>query len=86
MFQLKNVNNYILYSSSIFPESELVEFDVRACIKEGVITSIAATAGCLLVGMDSGSVFCFKLGSLHHTSPGTFKSDCLMIICSATIF
>ncbi|KAK4801422.1 hypothetical protein SAY86_021909 [Trapa natans] len=70
LFQLKNVNNYVLYSSSIFPESEFVQFDVRACINEGVITSVAATAGCFLIGMDSGSVFGFKLGSLHHTSPG----------------
>ncbi|PKI74950.1 hypothetical protein CRG98_004722 [Punica granatum] len=70
LLQLKSVDTYVLSSSSILPANEITEFDVRLYVSQGVITSVAASMGLFLVGTDSGSVICFKLGSLHRTSPG----------------
>lgn len=69
MFKLQKSSSYIS-SSSPLVESEYVEFDIRAHLTYGVITSAAAVADSFLVGTNTGSIFCLKLGSLTPTSPG----------------
>lgn len=36
----------------------------------GTITAVAATAGCLVLGRNDGSVGCFQLGILEPGAPG----------------
>ncbi|KAK4566003.1 hypothetical protein RGQ29_002278 [Quercus rubra] len=73
-FLLKLTNNISTYnvSNSTFPPDHLFEFDIRRThSNHGPITSVAATAGCLVAGFNDGSVCCFQLGTiLDHTAPG----------------
>lgn len=73
-YLLKLTNNISTYnvSNSTFPPDHLFEFDIRRThSNHGPITSVAATAGCLVAGFNDGSVCCFQLGTiLDHTAPG----------------
>ncbi|KAK7815662.1 nuclear pore complex protein nup160 [Quercus suber] len=73
-YLLKLTNNISSYnvSNSTFPPDHLFEFDIRRThSNHGPITSVAATAGCLVAGFNDGSVCCFQLGTiLDHTAPG----------------
>ncbi|XP_012074439.1 nuclear pore complex protein NUP160 isoform X1 [Jatropha curcas] len=68
VFKLRNVSGYT--SCSTFPPSEVIEFNLRSYFDNVTITSVAATAGCLVVGRNDGSVACFQLGSADQTAPG----------------
>uniref|UniRef100_A0A2P2MJN9 Nuclear pore complex protein NUP160 isoform X3 n=1 Tax=Rhizophora mucronata TaxID=61149 RepID=A0A2P2MJN9_RHIMU len=67
-FRLRNISAYS--SCSNFPRDELLEFNLQNYFHNGPITSVAATAGYLIVGRNDGSVVTFRLGLLHHDAPG----------------
>lgn len=69
-FLLKISFDFSSYESSpLFPNQDTVELNL---FNYGTIpiTSVAATAGCLVVGRNDGSVASFQLGILHPTAPG----------------
>lgn len=69
-FRLKFSSNFSVYESTLlFPNQDILEFNL---VNYGTvpITRVAATAGCLVVGRNDGSVACFQLGILHPASPG----------------
>ncbi|KAG6727322.1 hypothetical protein I3842_02G124200 [Carya illinoinensis] len=68
LLKLGNISTYS--SSSVFPPDELLEFNIQAFSNHGAITTVAATAGCLVVGFSDGSVSCFQLGILEQSAPG----------------
>eukprot|EP00257_Ricinus_communis_P019155 XP_015578065.1 nuclear pore complex protein NUP160 isoform X1 [Ricinus communis] len=67
-FKLRNVSGYT--SSSTFAQDEVIEFNLQSYLNNVTITSVSATAGCLAVGRNDGSVACFQLGSLDQNAPG----------------
>lgn len=71
LLKLGNISTYS--SSSVFPPDELLEFNIQAFSNHGAITTVAATAGCLVVGFSDGSVSCFQLGILEQSAPGIIK-------------
>ncbi|KAH9684272.1 nuclear pore complex protein NUP160 [Citrus sinensis] len=69
-FRLKFSSNFSVYESTpLFPNQDILEFNL---VNYGIvpITRVAATAGCLVVGRNDGSVASFQLGILHPGSPG----------------
>lgn len=69
-FRLKISSNFSVYESTpLFPNQDILEFNL---VNYGTvpITRVAATAGCLVVGRNDGSVASFQLGILHPGSPG----------------
>ncbi|CAL1404353.1 unnamed protein product [Linum trigynum] len=59
------------YSSiSIFPKDELFEFDLTGCSVDAPITSVAASAECLVVGRKDGSAACYRFTLPNHAVPG----------------
>ncbi|CAK7335902.1 unnamed protein product [Dovyalis caffra] len=72
LIKLRNISAYS--SLPVFPRDEVTQFSLNDCHFNNseplAITSVAASAGCLAVGRNDGSVACFQLGLLHHTTPG----------------
>ncbi|GAB2284016.1 hypothetical protein Dimus_018499 [Dionaea muscipula] len=65
-FHLKSTSKYT--PSVVFSHDELLRFEIQNIV--GSVTAIAATAGCLVVGRDDGSVSCFHLDLLDPVAPG----------------
>ncbi|WCJ32291.1 SUPPRESSOR OF AUXIN RESISTANCE1 [Euphorbia peplus] len=68
VFKLRNVSKYT--SLSAFPLDEVIEFNLQSHFNNVTITRVAATAGCLAVGKNDGSVACFQLGLQDQSAPG----------------
>ncbi|PKA58130.1 hypothetical protein AXF42_Ash019834 [Apostasia shenzhenica] len=68
LLNLKRPFNYV--AGSLFPQNELIEFSVQGSALSGKITSVTATSGCLVVGMQDGSIVCYQLGVLDPDKPG----------------
>lgn len=86
-FRLKFSSNFSVYESTpLFPNQDILEFNL---VNYGTvpITRVAATAGCLVVGRNDGSVSCFQLGILHPASPGiTVYSPILLLLFTFRLF
>ncbi|KAI4300319.1 hypothetical protein L6164_033710 [Bauhinia variegata] len=68
---LLKVRNVFAYAScSVLPADELIELNLLAYSNHIAITSVTATAGCLVIGRSDGSVCCFQLGVLDPSAPG----------------
>lgn len=80
LFKLRNVSAYS--SLSAFPRDEFMQFNLQEYSNNASITSVAAAAGCLVVGRNDGSVACFQLGSLHAAAPGMYA----IILLSSTYY
>ncbi|KAF5731788.1 nuclear pore complex protein [Tripterygium wilfordii] len=73
LLKLADLSSYV--SHSVLSRDHFVEFNLHTHshshnINNATITSIAAAAGCLVVGRDDGSITSFRLGSLHQSAPG----------------
>lgn len=68
LIRLKNIYNYA--TCSVFSATEIMEFNIQSNPHYGGITAVAATAGCLIIGGNDGSVGCFGLGMLDPSAPG----------------
>nr|DAD37335.1 TPA_asm: hypothetical protein HUJ06_007976 [Nelumbo nucifera] len=68
LFKLRNLHAYA--SCSLFPRSELIEFNIRTHQQSETITAITAIMGCLVIGRSDGSVGCFQLGILDQSAAG----------------
>ncbi|XP_047324446.1 nuclear pore complex protein NUP160 [Impatiens glandulifera] len=66
--KLKSIHNYA--SGYTLSPYEVVEFNIQQLPNAGVITSVAAMSGCLVVGRDDGVVSCLHLGRLEPSDPG----------------
>ncbi|CAI0427991.1 unnamed protein product [Linum tenue] len=67
LIKLRTISAYS--STSVFPGDELFQFDLTS-YSNAPITSVAASAGCLVVGRNDGSIACFRLSLLNHAVPG----------------
>ncbi|KAF7127679.1 hypothetical protein RHSIM_Rhsim11G0112000 [Rhododendron simsii] len=68
LFRLKGIDDYA--SCSVFPPNQITEYNMQSYPPHGTITAVAATAGCLVLGRNDGSVGCFQLGILEPGAPG----------------
>ncbi|XP_020527451.1 nuclear pore complex protein NUP160 isoform X1 [Amborella trichopoda] len=69
LFKLRSPSTYV--SGSIFPEADMIEFDIqRHPLHPEKITAVSATLGLLTIGGQDGSVFCCQLGVFDESSPG----------------
>lgn len=68
LLKIRNVSAYA--SCSIFPSDELIELNVHDHANQKAVTAVAATSGCLVVGRNDGSLWCFRLGVLDPGAPG----------------
>ncbi|PWA49594.1 Nucleoporin Nup120/160 [Artemisia annua] len=68
LIHLNNVTNY--GSGSVFETTDVEELNTHNFAIHGTITSIAATAGFVVIGKHNGWVGCFRLGSLESGSQG----------------
>ncbi|PWA49595.1 nucleoporin [Artemisia annua] len=68
LIHLNNVTNY--GSGSVLTTPEVEELNTHNFAVHGTITSIAATAGFVVIGKHNGWVGCFRLGSLESGSQG----------------
>lgn len=68
LLKLRRPFKYV--SGSIFPQSELIEFNVQSNTLSAKVTAVAASLGCLLIGRQDGSVTCYQLGVLEPIKPG----------------
>lgn len=72
LLRIRNVSAYA--SCSIIPVDELLELNLHDYFSNQLaITAVTATARCLIVGTNDGSVFCFQLGVLDPSAPGMVK-------------
>lgn len=67
VFQLKNISAYV--ASFVFSSDEVLHFDTKISSDCGPISTVTATAGCLVIGRYDGSVSCFRIG-LVKDAPG----------------
>ncbi|KAL3651476.1 hypothetical protein CASFOL_004478 [Castilleja foliolosa] len=67
-------NNFDYGTSSLVPTDEILEYNTQVQPHYGSITTVSATAGCLLIGRSDGSIGCFQIGILDPNHPG-FVSD-----------
>ena len=67
VFQLKNISAY--GASFVFSSDEVLHFDTKISSDCGPISTVTATAGCLVIGRYDGSVSCFRVG-LVKDAPG----------------
>ncbi|KAI8531928.1 hypothetical protein RHMOL_Rhmol11G0174200 [Rhododendron molle] len=68
LFRLKSIDDYASYS--VLPPNQITEYNMQSYPPHGTITAVAATAGCLVLGRNDGSVGCFQLGILEPGAPG----------------
>ncbi|XP_017229286.1 nuclear pore complex protein NUP160 isoform X2 [Daucus carota subsp. sativus] len=57
-------------SSTVLPQTEIMELNVKLYAHYEAITAAAATAGCFMIGGNDGSVGCFQFGTLDPGAPG----------------
>ncbi|KAK1370532.1 nuclear pore complex protein NUP160 [Heracleum sosnowskyi] len=57
-------------SSTVLPQTEIMELNVKLYAQYEGITAAAATAGFFIVGGNDGSVGCFQFGTLDPGAPG----------------
>lgn len=57
-------------SSTVLPQSEIMELNVKSYAQYEAITAAAATSGFFIVGGNDGSVSCFQFGTLDPSAPG----------------
>lgn len=57
-------------SSTVLPQTEIMELNVKLYAHYEAITAAAATAGCFMIGGNDGSVSCFQFGTLDPAAPG----------------
>ena len=65
-FQLKSISAY--GASFVFSSNEVLHFDTQVSSDCGPISTVAATAGCFIIGRYDGSVCCFRLGLVKDAS------------------
>lgn len=89
-YLLKLRDIYTYASGFVFLLDELLEFNIQAYSNHGAITTVTATAGCLVVGFNDGSVSCFQLGFLDQSAPGINNISrphlCVCIFCYYVFF
>uniref|UniRef100_A0A0E0JVF3 Uncharacterized protein n=1 Tax=Oryza punctata TaxID=4537 RepID=A0A0E0JVF3_ORYPU len=54
---LRSPFSYI--SGSIFPQDDIVEFNLQTQVQSAKVTAVTATSGCLVIGRQDGSICCF---------------------------
>ncbi|KAH7841494.1 hypothetical protein Vadar_030606 [Vaccinium darrowii] len=67
LFRLKSIYDYASYS--VFPPNQIIMYNIQSHPPRGTITAITATAGCLVIGRNDGSITCFQLGILEPGGP-----------------
>mgnify|MGYP003702074241 CR=1 FL=1 len=65
---LRSPFSYI--SGSIFPQDDIVEFNLQTQVQSAKVTAVTAMSGCLVIGRQDGSICCYSLGKLALNSPG----------------
>ncbi|KAK9678031.1 hypothetical protein RND81_11G183300 [Saponaria officinalis] len=68
LLRLKGISTYA--SSFIFSSNEFLHFNTNVLPDCSPITCATATAGCLVVGRDDGTVNCFQLGLVDENAQG----------------
>ncbi|KAL2491059.1 SUPPRESSOR OF AUXIN RESISTANCE1 [Abeliophyllum distichum] len=67
LIRLRNIYDYTF---SLFPATDILEYNTQIQPHHGAITAVAARAGCLVVGRSDGSIGYFQLGILDPSAPG----------------
>ncbi|XP_074275102.1 nuclear pore complex protein NUP160 isoform X2 [Silene latifolia] len=68
LLSLKDISTYA--SSFVFSSNDFRHISTNVSPDCSPITSATATAGCLIVGRDDGSVSCFRLGAIDENAQG----------------
>uniref|UniRef100_A0A0D3F0K4 Uncharacterized protein n=1 Tax=Oryza barthii TaxID=65489 RepID=A0A0D3F0K4_9ORYZ len=55
---LRSPFSYI--SGSIFPQDDIVEFNLQTQVQSAKVTAVTATSGCLVIGRQDGSICCYS--------------------------